>query len=223
MRRLSRSCSRRACFRSRSATAPRSPRAARISSTRTTSTPKRVQAGFVVRITALPGRILITADDVTEDRRERADLERFAALVENGRSLVAFVTPDFSRFYVNPAGRRLTGIPDEDPHLFLSRLPDAFRRQLREQIIPDLVVRGYWSGETTDPSSPDRPGHGDGAQLLCRPRSVQGRLLSHAAIARDITAVKCASENLLRYAKRRKPPNSGSSGRRPNSRSRQKS
>jgi signal transduction histidine kinase/ActR/RegA family two-component response regulator len=156
---------------------------------------------YAFRMTALPGRLLLTADNVTADRLERAHLERFAALVDHGRSLVGFITPDLARFYVNPAGRRLTGIEDDDPHLFLSRLPDAFRRQLREQIIPDLVVRGYWSGETRIRHFLTRQQMV--LELNCfavHDRST-GRLLCHAAIARDITAVKRASRELVRHSR----------------------
>ena len=178
---------------------------------------------FALRVSAVQGCLLVTADDVTEDRIKTTDLERFAALVDHGRSLVGFITPDLSRFYVNPAGRRLTGIQDDDPRAFLSRLPQAFRRRLREQILPDLVVKGYWSGEARIRHI--LTGQPMVLELNCfavHDRAT-GRLLSHAAIARDITAVKRASRDLVRHAREVEAARGGSSDRPPSSPSRPRS
>jgi signal transduction histidine kinase/ActR/RegA family two-component response regulator len=161
----------------------------------------RPRGRCLVTVVPIAGGVAVLGDDVTEDCRSRPDLERFAAIVENGRSLVGFVTPHLDRFYINPAGRRLIGTRDEDPRTLFRRLPEPFRTLFLDQILPDVLDKGAWSGEVTlshlDTATPMM------LELHCF--SVYDRestrRLCYAAIARDITAVKRAAEDVIRYTR----------------------
>jgi PAS domain-containing protein len=160
-------------------------------------------ARLSLRIVPVPGGVAVACVDCAEQRRVREDLERFAALVDQGRSLVGFVTPDCARVYLNPAGRQLLGVSDApSPRALLGELPDRFQRLITAEILPAVARSGAWSGEV-------RFRHLKTLQamtleLYCF--TVRGRLtdepLCHAAIARDVTAVKLARAEAVRHANR---------------------
>ena len=153
---------------------------------------------FLVRVTPVHCGLLVAATEVTAEHRHRAELERFAAVVDHGRSLVGFITPDLDRLYVNPAGRRLTGNEESAPLLFLERFPERFVRQFREQIAPAVASRGSWSGEARVRHL--RTGLPLVLDLSCFAvhDRTSGRLLCYAAIARDVSVERRAGEELLR-------------------------
>ena len=84
---------------------------------------------------------------------KRAVTERrmFAALVENSSDFIGFASPGGVPVYINPAGRRLVGLPG-DVSLAETRVPDFFSAETRpiveNEILPVLFESGYWEGES---------------------------------------------------------------------------
>jgi signal transduction histidine kinase/CheY-like chemotaxis protein len=153
----------------------------------------------LITVVPIPGGVAVLGDDLADERHPRNDLERFAAIVDNGRSLVGFVTPRLDQLYINPAGRKLVGTYDEDAEALFRRLPESFGRLFGEQILPGVTREGAWSGEVLLRHL--ETGCPMVLELHCfevHDRS-SARLLCYAAIARDITAVKRAGEELRQY------------------------
>jgi PAS domain S-box-containing protein len=68
--------------------------------------------------------------DITRRKQLEAERQNFFALVENSSDFIAIASPDQQLTYVNPAGRALLGVSEED--------------------VPRTVIRDYWSPETME-------------------------------------------------------------------------
>ncbi len=97
--------------------------------------------------------------DVTEIRRAEHVRARLVATLEASPDFVAIATSERELVFINRAGRRLVGLPEDAD---LRRLDPATLRtsveneRLRHEIIPAAVRDGVWQG---DSSLLDRDGH----------------------------------------------------------------
>lgn len=99
------------------------------------------------------------AQDITELRASEAahraansDLAQFRSLVEASRDFISIAGLDGAVRYVNPAGRRLIGMP-ADADVTTTRVrdyltPDGFRRSVESER-PAVVEHGHWEGPST--------------------------------------------------------------------------
>jgi PAS domain S-box-containing protein len=115
---------------------------------------RRKDGGFVtVEVVAniVGDRWQAFARDVTE--RKRAEDERMVlvSLVESASDFIGVADPQGVPIYVNPAGRRMIGMPAGYP-VEQTRIADYYPPEQREfaekTILGSLVERGRWSGET---------------------------------------------------------------------------
>jgi PAS domain S-box-containing protein len=79
------------------------------------------------------------------------DTRIFAALIENSTDFIGIADPDGRPVYLNPAGRRMIGFaPDFD--FSATQIPEYYpedqRPLVHETIIPEVMTRGRWKGET---------------------------------------------------------------------------
>lgn len=87
------------------------------------------------------------------DRRlQKTQSERnlFVNLAENSTDLIAISGLDRRLRYINPAGRRIVGIPLDVPaenYLGSQFYSDEYNRVVQEQAIPAVKDKGFWTGE----------------------------------------------------------------------------
>ncbi|MCW5723928.1 MAG: PAS domain S-box protein [Maricaulaceae bacterium] len=135
--------------------------------------------------------------DVTERRRARLARDRLAAIVEASQDFIALFKPDGSARYVNPAGRRKTGIDAAAPAAgvdLFALFTDAEARRLREQALPAASGAGSWRGEMEMRAT-------DGALfpasvMVLAHRNGGGAPVNYSLIARDMTEQRRAEERL---------------------------
>ena len=97
---------------------------------------------------------------IVQDRSEAArslrakheELVRFQALVETSGDFIAIALLDGSVIYVNPAGRRLVGLPPEADvtrTTIVDYLTEEGQRASLELEQPAVIAHGRWEGEST--------------------------------------------------------------------------
>jgi|GEM_PF-2418185 len=112
--------------------------------------PVRVAASPIIRDGETAGTVL-EVQDITEERRARAQIEKFAALVETSTDFVGMTDLDGNGVYLNPAGRALVGLdPGAVGDVRLADLVDPeTASHLRWRIIPRAMREGAVRGEWT--------------------------------------------------------------------------
>ncbi len=94
--------------------------------------------------------LLVSVEDLSEQRRAHEQLARQIAILEATTDLVASASPEGELRYVNRAGRELLGLHDDDSigGMRLNDLhPEWARRRLEKEILPEVYARGSSRGE----------------------------------------------------------------------------
>lgn len=146
-------------------------------------------------------QLISVVRDVTERMLKEADRQRLLSIVDATPDLVAVLTPELEWVYLNPAGRRLLGIPADaelGQDLLLKLLPPPAQRLLRDVGLPTALATGNWSGELElqDISGRQFPV----SQLLIAHLDEQGRPTHVSAMARDISERRRYEADLLYQA-----------------------
>jgi PAS domain S-box-containing protein len=88
--------------------------------------------------------------DIADRKRAEQETTKFFALVENSIEFISMANSDAKVFYLNPAGRRMSGIPlDADiTSINWRELFDDENWRIRSQVaLPVLLKTGRWDGE----------------------------------------------------------------------------
>lgn len=97
-----------------------------------------------------PVRMLGTNWDVTDRKRQEKRLHELAMIVEHSCDFIAVASLEGQVLYVNPAGRRLVGLDQEDA-VKMKRVVDYVIKQGRKRFLkhtwPTLLRQGHWEGE----------------------------------------------------------------------------
>jgi len=140
--------------------------------------------------------------DVSARRTAEDAQRRLTAVLEATTDFVGTATPDGRALWVNRAGRRMLGIP-EDEDLGGARIADYHpawaARLLTEEGIPAAVRDGVWSGETALRAR-------DGreilvSQVIIAHKAGDGTLEFLSTVARDVTRQK-RTEDTLRQSEK---------------------
>jgi PAS domain S-box-containing protein len=139
------------------------------------------------------GRWQAFARDISERKRIEDERQVFVSFLENSSDFIGVADPDGKPIYVNPAGRRMVGLPDDVPvetTRMLDYYPDAQRGFASDVILRSMAEQGRWEGETyfrqwqTEKAIPVSDAH----FLIRAPQT--GRLLGMGTIIRDISTAR---------------------------------
>ena len=130
------------------------------------------------------------------DRKRFEDQQRvLVSLLETSSDFISVADPTGKPLYLNPAGRRMVGLPADYP-VENTKIPDYYRAEeqaLVAEIFKAMMERGRWSGETqlrhwqTGEAIPVSDEH----FLIRDPGS--DRLLGMGTVTRDITETRRAA------------------------------
>jgi PAS domain S-box-containing protein len=141
--------------------------------------------------------------DETDRRRAEEGIRRLAAVAEQSSDFIGIFTPDAGGIYLNPAGRRLSGL-GADTDIAAWRMQDFFPREergfVRDHVMAALTgEQAQWEGEL-------RLARPDGREPVpvyfkgFAVRDAGGHNIGLATITRDITEQKRAEDELRRVA-----------------------
>ncbi len=129
-----------------------------------------------------------------DDARQR---QLLAALIDNSSDFIGLAAPDGTPVYLNPAGRRMVGLPLDRPiqdTRIIDYYPDSEHRFVSDVILKSMHEHGQWKGETffrhwqTDAAIPVSDEH------FKIHDAASGELLGLGTITRDITELRRAQE-----------------------------
>lgn len=126
-------------------------------------------------------------------------LNIFEAVIENSNDFVGIADTNFRPNYLNPAGRKLLGIPLDlpiDEVVLEDCYPEELRDFAKNEILKTMIQTGHWSGETNFQHFVTKekiPVH-DNHFTVLDPKS--GALLGHATITRDMSKEKNLQKNV---------------------------
>ena len=159
-----------------------------------------VLQGRLRRLNRQAAVALDTSQRVTEQLRRVVDERRiFAALIENSSDFIGIADADGTPLYLNPAGRRMVGLPDSLPvsaTQIIEYYPAEQRDFVADVILKEMLAHEHWQGETmlrhwqTNQAIPVSDTH----FLVRDPEN--GRLLGMATITRDISVTRRARDEL---------------------------
>ena len=139
------------------------------------------------------------AADFVERRRAEDERQVFMSFFENSRDFIGIADPNGKPVYVNPAGRRMVGLPADYPveNTEISEYysPDQ-RAFASDVIVRSMIEQGGWRGETyfrhwqTQEAIPVSDEH-----FMIRDGRT-GRVLGMGTITRDISDIRRAQDQL---------------------------
>jgi PAS domain S-box-containing protein len=145
------------------------------------------------------GRWQAFVRDISERKRREDERRVFESLLENSSDFIGIADPSGTPIYVNPAGRRMVGLPADYP-VGHTRIPDYYppehRKFATEVILKAMIERGRWSGETyfrhwqTEAAIPVSDEH----FMIRDPHD--GRILGIGTVTRDISEARRVRELL---------------------------
>lgn len=147
-----------------------------------------------------PLRVLGFIQDITELKKSNADRNRLLKIIEEAPDFIAMSDMQAHLTYLNRAGARLVGLPDDadlSPLEIEDMHPEWATRRVLDEGVPAVLQNGYWQGETALLHRGDRH-ETPVLQMLLLHRDEFGRPECLSTIMRDITERKKAETELLR-------------------------
>jgi diguanylate cyclase (GGDEF)-like protein/PAS domain S-box-containing protein len=149
---------------------------------------------------AIIGAVLVF-HDVTERMKVLNERERLSSILEATPDFVAISTLEGQRVYLNRAGRRMLGIPEDQDVTGLLRqhaYPAWIWDFIKSEAIPFAVEHGVWRGESVVQSSDGR--EIPVSQVIIAHKDGDGHIRFISTIARDISERKRFEAQLLHQA-----------------------
>lgn len=144
-----------------------------------------------------PLRMLGTNVDITARKRADAEQNRLLKIIEEATDFIAMSDMQGHLTYLNKAGARLVGLPDDVDlsHLEIKDFhPEWATKKVLEEGVPTVLRQGFWQDET---ALLHKNGHETPVlQLLMLHRDEFGNPQSLSTIIRDITERKQAEIEL---------------------------
>jgi diguanylate cyclase (GGDEF)-like protein/PAS domain S-box-containing protein len=137
--------------------------------------------------------------DITERKRSEDMLRRLIAIIEATTDFVGVADADGGVEYINPAGRRLAGLPEKGElgKMRISAFHPPWATELiTREVIPKIVAKGTWRGETAllTADGKELPA----SQVVIAHSRADGSLSHISTIIRDISEQKRSEAELLR-------------------------
>jgi PAS domain S-box-containing protein len=132
-----------------------------------------------------------TGIDITEKRESETARRRMLEILENSTDVIRISDLQGQVIYLNPAGRNLLGLTDENEiaHLRVSSChPEWVNEWMTNVGIPTAVKKGSWLGETAVKTLENK--EIQTSQLLLAHRNKRGELEYFSTVIRDISSQK---------------------------------
>ena len=151
----------------------------------------------------LPTSVRRALGEAAERERVRvaeAERARLVEIMEATTDYVGMSDPDGRQIYLNAAGRKLVGLPEEEvqgKHIF-AIYPEWARRVIEEEARPAALRDGAWQGETAmlAPDGSEVPV----SQVIIAHRNPDGGVRFYSTIARDIRERKAYEARIQHLA-----------------------
>jgi len=137
--------------------------------------------------------------DISERKRIEDERQVFVSFLENSPDFIGIADPTGKPVYLNPAGRRMVGLPPDFP-VENTQIPEYYSPDQRvfasDVIVRSMIEEGRWHGETyfrhwqTEEAIPVSDEH-----FMIRRRET-GRLLGMGTITRDISDIRRTQSQL---------------------------
>jgi PAS domain S-box-containing protein len=137
---------------------------------------------------------------IIQRKRAEETRARLVAILEQTSDFVAIANaPDCHILYMNPAGRKMIGVGQEEnltPLVISDTHPEWANQMFRDEIIPTAIRDGLWRGDCAFR-------HRDGQEIpvlmvVLAHKSPAGDVVHFSTISRDISERKLAEEQLLK-------------------------
>ncbi|WP_324631029.1 PAS domain-containing protein [Phormidium sp. CCY1219] len=151
--------------------------------------------------TGHPLRLDGTLTDITDLFQAQKNQARLTAIIDATPDFVGICDASGKVFYVNPAGLKMTGFP-EDIDVTTVHISDFYSASMEEFFatvaLPTAATEGVWSGES-------RLAHRDGREIpgshvIMSHKSKTGEVECFSTVFRDITEQKAIEDALRRSA-----------------------
>jgi PAS domain S-box-containing protein len=139
------------------------------------------------------GRWQAFVRDISERKRIEDERQVFVSFLENSPDFIGIADPTGKPVYLNPAGRRMVGLPPDYP-VENTQIPEYYSPDQRafasDVIVRSMIEQGRWHGETyfrhwqTQEAIPVSDEH----FMIRDPKT--GRLLGMGTITRDISGAR---------------------------------
>jgi len=126
--------------------------------------------------------------DITERKQAEETRARLTAILDATPDFVGIATADFQTLYINPAGRRLLGIPadaDLEEVWIGHKYPERIRKRIFEEALPTAERDGFWRGVSAFIGA-DGLEH-PSTQVVLAHRDRSGRVEYYSTVIRDDT------------------------------------
>lgn len=166
---------------------------------------ERLVSGHAAPIRDEAGEIMaavVVFPDITERRRAEQEVERFRGIAEVSPDYVGMARPDGRAFYVNPAGLRLCGLPD-DIDVSTLRIPDFHPPDVAARVLSEgvrtAIAEGMWRTETElcGPDGERIPV----SQVLLSHRDPAGKVTFLSTVMRDLRPLRALEAQLVQSQK----------------------
>jgi PAS domain S-box-containing protein len=137
--------------------------------------------------------------DITERKRIEDERQVFMSFFENSPDFIGIADPDGKSVYINPAGRRMVGLPADYP-IENTHIPEYYAAGQRafacDVIVPSVTEQGRWQGETyfRHWQTQEAILVSDEHFMIRAPET--GRPLGIGTITRDISEIRRAHDQL---------------------------
>jgi PAS domain S-box-containing protein len=147
-------------------------------------------------------RLLVASRDISKRQRAEEAQQRLTRILEATTDFVAMATVEGEVSFLNPAGRKMIGIPaDVPPQLRVAEIhPDWANEIVLKEAIPTAIREGSWYGET---AIRHRDGHEiPVSQLVLSHPGADGRIEFVSTIIRDLSDRKREEVARIEWANR---------------------
>lgn len=95
------------------------------------------------------GQICLVSRDITERKKNDAELQKLASVVRYSKELVNLSNLEGEMMFLNEAGAQILGIDQTHlkDHNIIDVIPEEYQGMVKEELLPSLFKQGFWSGE----------------------------------------------------------------------------